>query len=143
MLVPCVLIRGWKIINPSGVYPRISSDFLLMIVKRGPITIKFTRGPRNFLHFIFCMYYGKIIELLCVLYIRRISNGLIYIFLASVLAPEFELEGYMVKIQLLIRIGNFGTRSRIKKKRGTYIFVHFSHDLQDCFLQITNCIPHL
>ena len=64
------------------------------------------------------MYYGKIIELLCVLYIRRISNGLIYIFLASVLAPEFELEGYMVKIQLLIRIGNFGTRSRIKKNAG-------------------------
>ena len=64
--------------NPSGGYPadihrmRSAADLIRFLAnerrnsKSGPITTKFTREPTIFLHIILCMYYGKIIALICV-----------------------------------------------------------------------------
>ena len=63
--------QGWKIRNPSGCYPADihqmrSADLIrfwpksVRNIKRRPITVKFTWGPRNFLQILLCMFYGKL-----------------------------------------------------------------------------------
>ena len=59
------LKQGWEIINPSRGYPANihrmrSADLIRFLanerrnIKRGQITVKSTRGLRNFLHIILC-----------------------------------------------------------------------------------------